>query len=576
MTELSDPQKAIVDLPLTPLAITACAGSGKTLTAVHRLASMRRMFDDDHGLVALLSFSNVAVDTFRKGYFDLMRIRPTARRSSAIEIDTVDGFITTNILRPHGHRVMASPRTPFLVEGREPFLKGFTVFDGSRPHPTVDLKIRIAGAGFQFSVGRAGKSVATQDAERALAKLGKVGAYTHESGRYWVLRVLREQPAILRALVRRYPHILIDEAQDIGAEHQAILELMIKGGSELSLIGDCNQGIYEFSGANGAFLAQYGGRPGITARELDTNFRSVPSIVEVANQISGKQNLADRDAPDGLSGAFFIPFKKGEREKALATFASMCATAGIGVEDATVICRSSDWADTWSGSGDGQGQGVVRCFADAVICRDRLRRMGDAFHHACAGFVGLLADEHSDLLSGISRPSEDMHERLRKKIWAFVRDPQSGLPAGSLKTDCEWHPRLSDRAKNLIENLSRDHGLTLGENLGHKLARKALDSNPLVQPLDLAEKDLPHFRVSTVHKVKGESLGAVMYVVSKEHLRALLDGTTSEVGRIGYVAVTRARNLLILAIPDTCISGFEADLAKKGFRKPGAEVQAGA
>jgi superfamily I DNA/RNA helicase len=44
--------------------------------------------------------------------------------------------------------------------------------------------------------------------------------------------------------------MLVDEAQDIGKEHQAILEMLVDVGSELSLIGDPNQGIYEFSGAN--------------------------------------------------------------------------------------------------------------------------------------------------------------------------------------------------------------------------------------------------------------------------------------------------------------------------------------
>ena len=40
----------------------------------------------------------------------------------------------------------------------------------------------------------------------------------------------------IRALARRYPHSLIDEAQDIGMVHQAIIELLIGAGSQVSLI----------------------------------------------------------------------------------------------------------------------------------------------------------------------------------------------------------------------------------------------------------------------------------------------------------------------------------------------------
>ncbi len=177
---------------------------------------MRKLLDDKHGIVALLSFSNIAVDTFRKDYYSLAKTQAGASRSSAVEIDTVDGFLTTHIIRPHGHRTMGASRTPFLVHGREPFLKGFTVFDGKRPHPTAELRIGLKGAAFAYEAGPSYSSVtiAPADAEKAVMKLGEVGAYTHSSGRYWAIKTLKEQPFVLRALSRRYPLILIDEAQE--------------------------------------------------------------------------------------------------------------------------------------------------------------------------------------------------------------------------------------------------------------------------------------------------------------------------------------------------------------------------
>ena len=55
-------------------------------------------------------------------------------------------------------------------------------------------------------------------------------------------------------------------------------------------------------------------------------------------------------------------------------------------------------------------------------------------------------------------------------------------------------------------------------------------------------------RVETIHGVKGESLDAVLYLADKEHVKALVNGTGTELGRIGYVALTRARNLFWLGI----------------------------
>jgi hypothetical protein len=248
----------------------------------------------------------------------------------------------------------------------------------------------------------------------------------------------------------------------------------------------------------------------------------------------------------------------------------MLASAEVNEKDGVVVCRSSDWADTWSGGENGQGQGIVKSLAEATISRDKLRLMEDAYRHACAGIVGLLADEHRDLISQLSRNStRPEHLKLRRAIWSFVREPETGLPSGTLLADTEWHPLMAGRAKTFVAKLSSDFGLRVGDNLGQKLAKKALESKPLIQLPDLAQADLPRFRVSTVHKVKGESLAAVMYVASKEHVRALLDGTTTEVGRIGYVAVTRARNLFVLAVPDSCLREFEDELVEKGFQKPG-------
>lgn len=570
MITLSEQQKTIVGLPLEPISVTACAGSGKTQTAVHRLAEMRRRLEDDHGIVALLSFSNVAVDTFRRDYLALMRTAQAGRRSHAVEIDTVDGFIVTNVLRPHGPKIMGSPRVPFLVEGREPFLKSFTVFDGTRPHPTADLKIGLSGGAFTFSVGQNSAAVAAAIATNALAKLGKTGAYTHESARYWVLRALKEQAFVLRALARRYPHILIDEAQDIGPVHQTILELTVGAGSQLSLIGDPNQGIYEFSGANGVFLAQYGERAGVTPKQLSVNYRSVPAILGVANKLSGRQDTADRAEPPQLNGAYYIPFKKAEKDKALAAFQSMVSSAGLDQKDGVVLCRSSAWADDWSGGEEAQGQGTVRSFVDAVIFRDKLGNMQKAYEMTCAGVIGLLADGHGDLASKLGRanPPPDVI-KLRRAIWAFARDPENGLPAGDLLADTQWHPLMSSRVKGFVASIASEFGLTAGDNLGQKLAKKALENRPLIQLPDLGQTGVPVFRVSTVHKVKGESLEAVMYVANKDQIQQLVGGTDTEVGRIGYVAVTRARNLFVLAVPENCIGELETALVGKGFRKPG-------
>ena len=68
---------------------------------------------------------------------------------------------------------------------------------------------------------------------------------------------------------------------------------------------------------------------------------------------------------------------------------------------------------------------------------------------------------------------------------------------------------------------------------------------------------------------KGASINAVLYVAKKGHVQALLGGTSSEDGRIGYVALTRARDLFVLAVPENCLKEFENDLKAIGLQRSG-------
>jgi hypothetical protein len=286
--------------------------------------------------------------------------------------------------------------------------------------------------------------------------------------------------------------------------------------------------------------------------------------------LSGRTDTADRKPLNTLHGAFYLPYKKKEKDKLQNAFQSMVDTAAIPVANAVILCRSSDWVDEWRGGEEAQGQGAVKAFVNAAICRDKLKRYEEAFRHVCVGITSILADEHGDLAVRIARNDARIDAvNLKRAIWAFARDAQYGLPSGTLIADVEWHPLLVKRVKALLADLEAKYGLKPGENLGMKLAKKALLNKPIIDLPDLASGAPTAFLVSTVHQVKGKSIDAVLYVANKDQIRAMIDGPTTEVGRIGYVAVTRARNLLVLGVPDNCLSAFEPELIGCGFRKVG-------
>ena len=208
--ELSAEQLAIIGAPLAPMSVVACAGSGKTRTAVRRLAEIRTRLGDHRGRVALLSFSNVAVDTFRQSYQSLVQKVPAGAGRDRVEIDTLDGFITSNVLRPHAYRTMGAAQAAFLVTGGESFLNGFTFRTSTYPLGITKMQagMRHDAVYFYYSNNDQTTEIDSAYAAGIVHRLGRTGAYTHNLGRYWCYRTLQAQPAILRALARRYPHVL--------------------------------------------------------------------------------------------------------------------------------------------------------------------------------------------------------------------------------------------------------------------------------------------------------------------------------------------------------------------------------
>ena len=97
--------------------------------------------------------------------------------------------------------------------------------------------------------------------------------------------LLGAHPAVAAALRDRWPQISVDEYQDIDAVQYGLIRAISRDGAGLTAIGDPDQSIYGFRGADvgifGRFAADY---PGATTVELTRNYRSDPVIVTAALQ----------------------------------------------------------------------------------------------------------------------------------------------------------------------------------------------------------------------------------------------------------------------------------------------------
>ena len=476
-----------------------------------------------------------------------------ARARSRVCIETFDSFITTKILRPHASRTMGCDCMPFLLTGAEDFLANsqyqFWPKGQKFPANIQDVEVEHTGGGARFFSRVYTKTLDIENGFQPTSRLGKHGAYTHALGRYWAYETLKKQPKILSALAHRYPQIIVDEAQDIGSMQVALLELFASAGSEITLIGDPNQAIFEFCGADGSYLRGYPSREGVVPKDLTINYRSVPRVVTAANSLAKRSDTPDREEPPTDNGVFFLPFGKGGEGKLIAAFESAVRAAGLSLSKSAIVCRATKKRQALRNLGQEHGQGTTKLFASATMARDLAGDYQEAFRETVHAIVALLKNPPRQFCAGLLDVSRFPEFRgARKIVWEFTRNPGKGLPSGSLKMESEWHPKLVQRVKALLDRLKQDHQLDSHDNLSMRLKKTGLPKGPLVDTgteKTVIDKAL---RVETIHGVKGESLDAVLYLADKDHVKAMVNGTGTELGRIGYVALTRARDLFWLGI----------------------------
>ncbi len=105
-------------------------------------------------------------------------------------------------------------------------------------------------------------------------------------------------PLVLRLRLLRHKYVLIDEAQDTNPTRRALATMLLEPGGRLIAVGDPNQAIYGFSGADNDSLEQIRSQFNAKVLPLSTTYRCPKSVVAVANQwVPGIH--AHETAPEG-------------------------------------------------------------------------------------------------------------------------------------------------------------------------------------------------------------------------------------------------------------------------------------
>jgi DNA helicase-2/ATP-dependent DNA helicase PcrA len=288
---LTAPQAQAVTSDGAPLVILAGAGSGKTRVLTRRIAYRVAVGDADPRRVLALTFTRKAAGQLRSRLADLgVRDGVAAGTFHAIAYAQ---------LRQRWADTGASP--PSLLERKVGFVARLVGPRGDRDAlvQPVDLVGEIEWAKARRVEPSAYEAAALQAGRKPPVPVGAMaalyGRYEDEKRRRGMLDfddlLLRcveafEDPAFAAAQRWRFRHLFVDEFQDLNPSQAALLAVWRGESDDLCVVGDPNQAIYGWNGADPSYLRDIARRePGATVVELDDNFRSSPQVLAVASSV---------------------------------------------------------------------------------------------------------------------------------------------------------------------------------------------------------------------------------------------------------------------------------------------------
>ncbi|SHI04200.1 UvrD-helicase domain-containing protein [Pollutimonas bauzanensis] len=289
ISSLNPEQQAAVTLPSRHALVLAGAGSGKTRVLTTRMAWLIQTSQaSPFGLLAV-TFTNKSA---REMLTRLSALLPINTRG--MWVGTFHG-LCNRLLRAH-HRDAGLIQTFQILDSADQLaaikrlIKGAGIDD--EKFPPRDVQRFINGAKEE---GRRPHDVAVNDPHgRRLVEIYQL--YQDQCEREGVVdfaelllrafELLQRNAPIREHYQRRFQHILVDEFQDTNTLQYRWLTLLAGGGASIFAVGDDDQSIYAFRGANVGNMADFERdyAQGNVIR-LEQNYRSYGHILDSANAL---------------------------------------------------------------------------------------------------------------------------------------------------------------------------------------------------------------------------------------------------------------------------------------------------
>ena len=292
--ELNEQQYAAVTAPPGPALVIAGAGSGKTRTLTYRVAYLL-----EQGIPAerilLLTFTNKAAKEMMRRVADLLEQEVASLWGGTFH------SVGNRILRRHAD--LLGYHRDFTILDREDAKHLITACVAESEIDTKAMrfpKADVLGDIFSLAVNthKSVVEILSQDydyfsqlapkiaeiQQRYAARKKATNAMDFDDLLALWLRLIQKEAEVRETYQRRFQFVLVDEYQDTNKLQSDLIDLMAARHQNVMVVGDDAQSIYAWRGANYQNILKFPERyPAAKVYKIETNYRSTPEILNVAN-----------------------------------------------------------------------------------------------------------------------------------------------------------------------------------------------------------------------------------------------------------------------------------------------------
>ncbi|MCX7990995.1 MAG: UvrD-helicase domain-containing protein [Proteobacteria bacterium] len=297
LKDLNDEQKEAVTHFYGPLLVLAGAGSGKTRTIIYRIAYLINNYGVNPKSVLALTFTNKAA----REMINRLRNFPKGEHLRNVLATTFHSF--GFIFIKENQDIIANGRDLQIIDEEDQLkvisevVRMLDIDKDELPpkiikgvindwkNQGVSLSEYVVDKFFGGYLTDIYQSVLTAyeelKKERGVLDFGDL--------LYVMYNILKNNDKVLEKYEKRFPFILVDEYQDTNPIQYKILKLLCKNNRNLTVVGDDDQSIYSFRGAEIRNILDFKKDfPDAKIIHLSKNYRSTKNIIEVANSVISK------------------------------------------------------------------------------------------------------------------------------------------------------------------------------------------------------------------------------------------------------------------------------------------------